>query len=255
MAVTREMPAEIPRRAAMAGLFRAAGWSVRIRDPAGLVMHAGRLRDADDGKPVDIVLRYYLSEDPGARMIEDAHEAGLVLLVDPVLPHGDKGLFELIDDPAVPWTRILCERTTTDRAGQTIDLLTCAERCQGDLVIKPSHSFGGCGVLIGSETDTATWRERLNGAQSAYREGVRFVVQERLALPQARFPMLEVGLPAVELYWDRNPVLCDGRFAGFTTRVSHHIRTGAAQGSSWVPAFVLPRGAIAAVPDCVDAGP
>jgi hypothetical protein len=223
----------------MAGLFRAAGWSVRVRDPADLIIDCERLRDARDGAAIDIVLRYYLLADPGASVVQRAHDEGQVLLVDPPRPHGNKGLLELVEDPAVPWTRVLCDRSTTDQVGRRIDLLSYAEHHQTGLVIKPSNSFGGRGVLIGSQVDPAIWRERLDVVQREYCEGKRFIVQQRLVVPQERVPLLEVGLPVAQLYYDRNPVLCDGKFVGFTTRLSPDMRTGAAQRSSWVPAFML----------------
>ena len=45
----------------------------------------------------------------------------------------------------LPWTRLIRERRTTDKAGRPIDLVPYAIKNREQLILKPSRAYGGRG--------------------------------------------------------------------------------------------------------------
>jgi hypothetical protein len=86
---------------------------------------------------------------------------------------------------AVPWTRVLGARRTTDPAGRTVDLPAWVRRHAARLLIKPNLGSSGSGVLLGREASSAAWDARL---ARALREPGGWVVQARR--PGTRRPMV-----------------------------------------------------------------
>jgi hypothetical protein len=181
---------EVPRL--IAG-FRAAGLHAVHGGPAELSWRRGlRLR----GVPVDVVYRDLALEDAGP---PDAPElAGLRTALDAglVLPglageFSQKGLLEAVARPevarlysaperrilraAVPWTRVLWPRATTDPAGHRVDLPEFVRRARARLLIKPNVGSSGAGVLLGRHAGPARWDARI---ARALREPGAWVVQE-----------------------------------------------------------------------------
>jgi diaminobutyrate-2-oxoglutarate transaminase len=81
----------------------------------------------------------------------------------------------------VPWTRLLRERKTADRAGRQIDLAEYVRQNRSDLVLKPNRSCGGQGVTIGRITSVAGWEHAL---EAALKEPDTWVVQQRIPIPR-----------------------------------------------------------------------
>ncbi len=82
-------------------------------------------------------------------------------------------------------------------------------------VIKPSDAFGGKGVCIGRESDSARWDEVIEEAL----EG-RWVVQEAIDIPEELFPYFtpENGLGRKKV--NLNPFAFGSRYAGSVARIS-----------------------------------
>lgn len=114
------------------------------------------------------------------------HAFGLVTML--------KSLFEVLTDPThghmfdddlraallshVPWTRAVRDRRT-DYQGEEIDLIPFVTKHRERFVLKPSAGYSGHGVLLGDETDDATWQKALRQAK---------VLGDTRRLPTARSP-------------------------------------------------------------------
>ena len=137
----------------------------------------------------------------------------------------------------IPWTRMIEERKTIFH-GQTVDLLPFAAENKDRLVIKPNDEYGGKGVVIGWETDAATWAAAL---QAGVQENA--VVQERVKIAYEDYPTLtrsgqvEIGQRLV----DCDPFVFHGRMiGGCLTRLSTvTLLNVTAGGGSTVPTFVV----------------
>lgn len=137
----------------------------------------------------------------------------------------------------IPWTRMIEERKTVFH-GQTVDLLPFAAENKDRLVIKPNDEYGGKGVVIGWETDAATWAAAL---QAGVQENA--VVQERVKIAYEDYPTLtrsgqvEIGQRLV----DCDPFVFHGHMiGGCLTRLSTvTLLNVTAGGGSTVPTFVV----------------
>jgi len=101
----------------------------------------------------------------------------------------------------VPWTRQVLGGVTRYQ-GQQVPLLTFAQRNRERLVLKPNDDYGGQGVLLGWETDQASWDRALAAAQAA-----PYVIQERVPVPVESYPTWtpEEGLRFTPRYVDSDP--------------------------------------------------
>jgi hypothetical protein len=142
------------------------------------------------GRPVDVVLRFFVGDElvdsPAAQAVFGrlvaahrggqtalftpmhvgvfASKANLALLHDPLVRAAlDPSERELVDR-IVPWTRTLGRGPGTAPAdpGGRAGLLARCRAEQQDLVIKPGIAYGGVGTLIGRDTGAEVWREALS---------------------------------------------------------------------------------------------
>lgn len=99
----------------------------------------------------------------------------------------------------IPWTRLIYERTTTDRKGRKRDLSRTITKNREQLVIKPNRHCGGEGVAIGLEMAQGQW-ERL--VQHTLKESREWVVQEWIDNKVKRLPWFtgRNGFQAVPMY-------------------------------------------------------
>ena len=136
----------------------------------------------------------------------------------------------------IPWTRMLQERSTLDPDGTPIDLLSYASAHKDQLVLKPNDEYGGKGVLIGWETDQATW-------EAALRLGLDepTIIQARAWIAYEDFPSVdEQGNVAFgQRLVDCDPFLFHGDLVGAClTRLSTvTLLNVTAGGGSVLPAF------------------
>jgi uncharacterized circularly permuted ATP-grasp superfamily protein len=235
--------------------FLAWGLPCFLADPREMELRGGRLRAG--GKPVGIVYRRAVLSELVAREDEvgeflRAYREGVVPFVNSFRCRlsEDKAFLAILTDEAfasllsederafvaqvAPWTRKVEERRTR-RAGREIDLLPHAMENRRGLVLKPAHGYGGQSVLVGEETEPGRW-------ERALREALRepWVVQERVAIPEEAFPVIEGGSLAFEpLKINTNPFYVPGEGVGAVTRVSRSAVINVSAGGGSVPVFVL----------------
>lgn len=237
--------------------FESRGLSTVVTDPRAFEYRQGRL--LHDDMPISLVYRRVLLHELLARREEagallDAYSDGAICLVNSPrskLLH-KKSLFALLSDDSlglplsaeeravvestIPWTRRLVEGTTTYR-GESVDLIRLLFTHPDRFALKPADDYGGRGVVLGWDTAAERWERAVEGAL-----GNDFVVQERVPIPEAAFPIVdEAGsLEIVSLLVDTDPLLFDGRIGGILTRISGSplLNVSAGAGST-TPTFVV----------------
>jgi hypothetical protein len=232
----------------------AAGFDVRSVEVSELEWRPPRLLAA--GHPVDLVFRVMLSEwavdDLAAlRPLIEALRHDAVCMVNSFRSElmGHKSLMALLTDPDidlglppderaavdahVPWGRIVSDRTTLGPDGELVELLDWMEREQQHLVIKPTHSARGHGVVLGWETDAGGWREAVDRAADG-----DHVVQRRVRLPMGTFPLLD-GTSTAAFVEDTDPFVFDGEIATFMSRLSRGGLTNVSAGASLTPTVIV----------------
>jgi len=206
-------------------------------DPGELTRQAGALWLGD--RRVEVVVRVFFTSmlaSLGERIepLMAAVRAGEVCMATSIRSglYGHKSLFAVITDPDIaldlpveqrqlamqhiPWTRVLADRETTGPEGDRVKLLQYAGQHRAELVLKPADGTGGAGVVLGWETAAEPWRDALHHALG---QGV-WILQGRVPLTTEAFPLLEPGFPKVAFQDDHNPIVCNGRIAGYMVRLS-----------------------------------
>ena len=237
--------------------FRARGLEARIVDPRDTELHAGRL--VAGGEAIDLIYkRVLLSElvERGGRdhPVIRAVQSGAVCMVNPFrckLLHKKASLAVLSDeqnvglfsgderqavDAHIPWTRVVAERTTRHE-GRTVDLLPFIIDRREQLVLKPNDAYGGAGIVLGWEVDTATWERAVRVALTE-----PFVVQERVPIPSEPFPSVVDGrVVLADRILDTAPFAYQGTHVeGCMTRLSTAALVNVtAGGGSQTPTFLV----------------
>ena len=165
----------------------------------GSTLHAG-------GAPVQLADRRALAPDVVADDLPAAVRDGAACVVNPfrAVVASSKKILALLQDPrfeyllrgqeaeqiraTLPWTRILRPGRATYGPWR-FDLLTFVSDNRERLVLKPADDYGGRGVILGNETDQATW----DGTIETHAPAGDFIVQEYVAIPEEMFPMVEDG--------------------------------------------------------------
>jgi uncharacterized circularly permuted ATP-grasp superfamily protein len=237
--------------------FLERGLDAVLVDPRDMHVAADRLIAA--GAPVDVVYRRtviseVLAIEKDARAFFEAYERGLAVFVNSFRCYlsEDKAFFAMLTDERfeallspeergfvaahVPWTRKVEDRSTSWR-GKTIDLVPWMEAYRSQLVLKPSHGYGGASVAIGSAVDELTWSGAI---QTAVTQG-GWIVQERVPIPEEEFPVFEeAGEMRFELLKvNTNPFYVGGAEVGAVTRVSRDPVINVSSGGGSVPTFVV----------------
>jgi len=235
--------------------FVARGFECALADPREIVVSGGRL--SAPGGAIDVVYRRAVLSELVAR--KDEVSAFLGAYRHRICPFvnslrcrlaEDKAFFAVLTDEAfaslldaderalvsrvLPWTRRVAERRTM-RGGREVDLVPHIIEAREELVLKPAHSYGGRSVLLGSETEASEWEAAVLAALEA-----PWVVQERVAIPEETFPVVEAGrLAFVSLKVNANPFYVAGHEAGAVTRASRSSIINVAAGGGSVPTFVI----------------
>jgi hypothetical protein len=236
-------------------VFEAAGAPSVLEDPRALEVKDGKLCGASG--PIDLVYRRGVLSELVEREAEvqaflRAYRDGLCVFVNGFRCHlsEDKAFFGLLGDEAfatlltaeerelvrgvVPWTRKVEERKTL-REGTEVDLVPFVIRFREGLVLKPAHGYGGQSVYVGDETSAMDWeRAVLEALKSAW------VVQERVAIPEEPFPVVEAG----QLYFElrkvnATPFYVRGAEVGAVARASKSSVINVSAGGGSVPTFVV----------------
>ena len=235
--------------------FAARGFACVLADPREMEVRGGRLH-APAG-PVDLVYRRAVLSELVAREIEvqafmGAYRHRLCPFVNSFRCRlsEDKAFFAILTDEAfaplvsdeerrllarvLPWTRRVAERWTR-RDEAEIDLVPYVLEHRESLVLKPAHDYGGRSVVLGSETNPSDWHAAVHAALDA-----PWVVQQRVAIPEEPFPVLEGGsLAFVPLKVNANPFYVAGEPVGAVTRASRSPVINVSAGGGSVPTFVI----------------
>jgi uncharacterized circularly permuted ATP-grasp superfamily protein len=234
--------------------FEARGYPSLVCDPRELAYRDGRLRH--QGRAIDLVYKRllvneFLEKADELQALAEAARDRAVTLVNPFRckPIHKKAIFAVLTEDDlqdrfsapereairthVPWTRRVREGRAT-RGGERIDLTEFIRRHRERLVMKPNDEYGGKGVFIGWETSETEWESALATAlRSSY------VVQERVEVERARFPVLDPGLELRDLVVDLDPFVFDGEVEGFLTRLSGSSLANVTSGGGQVPSFLV----------------
>ena len=141
-------------------------------------------------------------------------------------------------DAHIPWTRRLEERFSTYK-GQPIDLIPFVLKHKDRLVLKPNDDYGGRGIVLGWEVNSAEWEKSVQHAL-----GLPYVVQERIILPTEPYPSFIDGrVQYIDRQLDTAPFVFYGEFVdGCLARLSTEpLLNVTAGGGSTVPTFVIER--------------
>ena len=238
--------------------FGSMGYPCVITTPDALAYDGTALRD-EHGNRIDLIYKRVLIHElvehggldhPLVRAVCD----GNVCLVNPFhcKPLHKKASLAVLSDERnagrfsgaereaiarhVPWTRVVEERKTMVD-GITVDLVPHILAARERLVIKPNDDYGGAGIVLGWEVDTATWASAVVTALAA-----PSIVQERIALPAELFPsMINGALSLDDRIVDTAPFCWHGAYMdGLLTRISTSTLVNVtAGGGSTIPTFVV----------------
>ncbi len=235
--------------------FAARGFACALADPRELEVRGGRL--VGPGGPVDLVYRRAVLSELVGREIEvqallGAYRHRLCPFVNSFRCRlsEDKAFLAILTDEAfaalvsdeerellsrvLPWTRRVAERRTR-KGGVEIELVPYVLDERESLVLKPAHDYGGRFVLLGWETSPSDWHAAVQAALDA-----PWVVQERVAIPEETFPVLEDGaLAFVRLKVNSNPFYAAGEPVGAVARASRRSVINVSAGGGSVPTFVV----------------
>jgi circularly permuted ATPgrasp domain protein len=253
---------EVPTRSEFV-LFQeylgAIGIEAIIADPGELELRGGRLYA--EGGPVDLVYKRVLLAELVERHGVDtpllqAVAARAVCMVNPPrckILHKKASLAVLSDErnqslfvveeresiaAHIPWTRVMEERRT-EHQGKAVDLVPFVLASREQLVLKPNDDYGGAGIVLGWETDSAGWERAVANALAS-----PYIVQERVAIPSEPYPSLVDGRAIfADRMMDTAPFVCHGDYAeGCLTRLSTAaLLNVTAGGGSTIPTFVVER--------------
>ncbi|MER6070389.1 hypothetical protein ABT187_16440 [Streptomyces sp. NPDC001817] len=175
--------------------LRSAGFDILLAEVSDVHERDGALYLGD--KKIDVVYRAFvpdqIAEEPGGwdliAPLLRAHQAGGTLLWTPLSSNvfANKACMALLSDPAwrrtfsedecrlvdrvLPWTRLI----NTDVLKADTDLVDECLARRDQLILKVNGRGGGVGVVVGWETDDATWRQAL---ENHAEEGC--IVQQRV---------------------------------------------------------------------------
>lgn len=136
---------------------------------------------------------------------------------------------------SIPWTRLVEDRRTRFD-GAEIDLVPYILGHKDLFVLKPNDGHGGQGIVLGWSVDQAAWEQAVRAALDD-----PHVVQERVALANAPFPVFEGNtLQLRDRMVESNPYVGFGSYMhGCLTRISAGEISNVTAGGSIVPTFVV----------------
>ena len=242
---------ELPR---IAKFFSDAGIRGGHGDARDLELRKGRV--CLRGMPVDYVYRDFSFEDSGGpenrrmRLFRRLWEEGRVVPGWPA-EFDQKGILECFTseefDPLftrtearllrehVPWTRVLTERKTKDERGKRVDLAEHTLKDRESLVIKPSWSSGGDGILIGKKIKPERWRKKV---EEAVAHPGAFSVQAYVDAPPRPSAYLREGKLNLKDCRYTLGAFYDGKEFGYHLRMSPKDIVNVAQGGALTPIYI-----------------
>ncbi|GAC1394767.1 MAG: hypothetical protein NVS4B11_22950 [Ktedonobacteraceae bacterium] len=136
----------------------------------------------------------------------------------------------------IPWTRRVEERNMHYH-DQMIDLIPYILEHREEFVLKPNDEYGGKGIILGWESDVATW---VHALQTALYEP--YIVQERVAIPKEPYPSIIDGhIALIDRMLDTNPLVFYGDYMdGCLSRLSTEALLNVSAGTgSTVATFIV----------------
>ncbi len=244
-----------PDQEILSSVFAARGARCVVADMRDVEIRRDRLYCGE--MPVDIVFKRGVSTEVAPRADEvraflAAYEKGLALFINTFRCNlsEDKAFFAILTDETwahlmseadrdlvmrcLPWTRRLEERRTRWHAA-LVDLVPHVLKHRHELVLKPTEGYGGEAVVVGDQVTEAEWHE-------AVEAGLRrpTVVQERVEIPEERFPMVADGdLEFESLKLNTNSFYVSGGEVGAITRLSREAVINVSAGGGAVPTYVV----------------
>lgn len=217
--------------------LQGAGVKADLLDAGTLHWDGKHLRGANDSI-LDLV---YNKLDP-LRLITEpaltdylaAAAADAVTFINPLIAQWvleDKAALAVMTDPCfesfftedqrrliaahVPWTRFCGTGSTTAPDGRPCDLAEFAVMCREDLVLKPTNSTRGEGVVIGRHVTQARWEAEVAAAMGSQTYVMQeYVPPQQLQVLHPETMRLEVMTAGLDAY------VFGGRFAGLHSRAS-----------------------------------
>ncbi len=244
-----------PDQEILSKVFKARGARCVVADMRDVEIRRERLYCGE--MPVDVVFRRGVSWEIAPRADElmaflTAYERGLALFINTFRCNlsEDKGFFAILTDESwahllseeerdlvlrcLPWTRRLEDRKTLWHARE-VDLVPHVLAHRRDFVLKPTEGYGGEAVVVGDQVTEAEW---LAAVETALRRPT--VVQERVEIPEERFPMVIDGdLRFESLKLNTNPFYVSGGEVGAITRLSREAVINISAGGGAVPTYVV----------------
>ena len=144
--------------------------------------------------------------------------------------------FDVIDR-YIPWTRLVGKYKTCYDNKQ-IDLVNFIKTNRQKFVLKPNFSYGGKGILIGSEIEQKDWARKI---EKVIESGLTYIVQEYINIPTESFPLYSndfyKGISTQ--YFNINFWGIDGKYAGGYVRASDKKIINISQGGILVPLYYV----------------
>jgi hypothetical protein len=215
----------------LAELFEARGYSTVVVDPRAFRMIDGQLRAKE--RKIDLVYRRALSAEVVARQDEvqpllDAYRSGKICMVNPLRSYvvGVKSVLTELA-AAVPDCVPHTVRLDTDDARELV--VGSASRW----VLKRSESHGGGDVIVPGVASDEVFRRAIDASRSE-----AWIAQEFLDVPRLSLPTAEGdAMTRCEKYYNWNPFILGGRYAGGMCRVSSTPLINITLGGGLLPTF------------------
>lgn len=135
----------------------------------------------------------------------------------------------------VPWTRVLTERRTQSPQGRAVDLPGFVLKERERLVLKPSWSSGGDGILIGRKVTAARWDKAI---ERGLKSPGGWAVQDYVDVPRRPSAFLREGRIHFKPCRFTLGIFFDGDRFGFHARVSPKDIVNVAQGGALSAVFL-----------------
>jgi len=235
-------------------IFKEKGYETIIADPRELKLIDGRLEHK--GFPIDLIYRRVIFKELVEKLdeVEDfikADREGKVCVVNPLRSRlaSNKAMLAIMTNQKefrdlfteeenqiikkhIPWTRRVLDMQT-HYEGNPVFLKKHIVSHKDHLVLKPGDSYGGKNVMIGRETDEATWA---NLVGSILRNKEDWVVQRYVDISQMTVPMVNGnGIKMANKKYNINPFVFAHQYAGSVARLSDQSVINVSAGGGLVP--------------------
>ena len=140
-----------------------------------------------------------------------------------------------LNQPTRMATRVLGERRTEALDGRRVDLPSYALKNREHLVLKPSWSSGGDGILLGWKVSERRWRKAV---EKGLKTAGSYALQEYIDVPRRSTGYLRDGKIQRKECRSTLGVFCDGSDFAFHGRVSTKDIVNVAQGGAMSPVYL-----------------